>query len=473
MYDLLQYRAWALNESYFDRMYPTVIDAIRQGHNLVKPTEIKDFLPRIEALLAVGNEAQATAATEITFSYDENTRLPVAKTNGKSIALIPVVGPLAKYNGLCSLGMQGYQAMLSRVNTTASIDGVVFIMDSPGGTVDGTPEFGLAIKNSTKPVGIFGDNQVASAAYWLSSQASVIVGNKNNPTAFGSIGVLMALPNYQNVMKAGLYPDVKIYRAKQSTEKALVNSIEPISQEAEQDLQDDLNSIGEMFISTVKDGRGDRLDRKAEGLFTGRMFDVSDAKKMGMIDYIGTLQLAITKVAEISRQKSKGTNLNANNSMKFPKLSSLFGGKSKEAKEVNLKVTSEGLTADDDASATAAEQRLADMEAENSRLKADNEAKDKTISTLNATVAEQKTQITTLEGEKTKLTEENAKQKAELDKKPTGNLTTVIPGTKNEAGQAADTKTLSEDTGKSKFRTAADDEADQYVSAMYPNEQKK
>jgi uncharacterized small protein (DUF1192 family) len=71
------------------------------------------------------------------------------------------------------------------------------------------------------------------------------------------------------------------------------------------------------------------------------------------------------------------------------------------------------------------------MEAEGIRLKAENEAHTKTIGTLNATVTELTAQVST-------LTSTVATQKAELDKKPTGTLTTVIPDEKKEGNQAAD-----------------------------------
>lgn len=307
MLELLQYRAWLLSEAYYENAYRLLNTRIQLGHDLdglVKKQTAESIDAMIGAYLSVEDgHPPVQAGVEMTFSSDEPTGLRIAKVNGKTIALITMVGPMTKRGDLCAYGMMHYQQMLNRANASAHIDGTVLIMDTPGGTVDGTPELGLAIRTSAKPVGVFGDGQVASAGMWLASQAQVIVGNKNNPTEFGSIGVLMMLPNYQNVMDAGMLPRMTIYRAAQSYEKALVNAIEPISAEAEKQLQADLNGIASMFINTVKQGRGAKLDTKAPGLFNGRMFDVYESKKNGLIDAIGTLQTAITKVADLAKQQ--------------------------------------------------------------------------------------------------------------------------------------------------------------------------
>lgn len=426
MLNLLQYRAWALSEAYFNRMYPVVTDAIRLGHDLVKKKSVEDFIPAIQSLLSVSEEfghPPVESDLQITFSRDQSSGLPVANVNNQSIALIPVIGPLSKYGDLCSMGMQDYQGMINRANVSPTIDGIVLIMDTPGGTVDGTPEFGLSVKNSQKPVGIFGDNMVASAGLWIASQASVIVGNKNNPTEFGSIGVLMALPNYKNVMDAGNAPTVEIFRAAQSTEKAMVNVIEPISEDSRAMVQKDLNSMADQFISTVKAGRGDKLNAKADGLFNGRMFDVYDSKKNGLIDSIGTLQTAVNKVAELAKTQKKN-NSNPNNSdMKILELL----GISKEQKAK--------LSAEEQAKLDSVEQKLTDQETKISAFETEKKALEQRAkdAEAKATAAEAKA----------------ADLQKKLDEKPAGPATSVV----------ADKDAGKENEGKSKFDTSVDADA--------------
>ncbi len=469
MIQLLLY-TWAISESFSSLMYPLVVRHMQSGtlDSLVKKKALEDYYPTINALLNAAEAFPNAHAEEIIFSNDPNTGLPTVKSGNKRIALIPIVGPLSKYGDLCSLGMQGYQALLNKVNSTPSLDGAVIIMDTPGGTVDGTPEFGLAIKNSPKPVGVFGDRMVASAGLWLASQASVIVGNKNNPTQFGSIGVLMMLPNFQNQIAAGNHPSVEIFRASQSTDKLLVNSIEEITKEGRTELQDNLNSTAANFIATVKAGRGDKLDTKAEGLFTGRMFDLYQAKQIGLIDAIGTLQTAINRVADLARQQTRQAKTdgmsNADNNMKLPRISALFGQSEKEATSVAKTEDQESLT-NDQASMEAAEKKLAGMEAEIAQLKVVKETADQSASQFAAQITELTAQVSTLTAEKNTLTATVAEQKKALDEKPTGTLTTVISSESNEANPSADQGATKKE--ESKFRSQADVEADAYVKALY------
>jgi ClpP class serine protease len=66
-------------------------------------------------------------------------------------------------------------------------------IDSPGGTVAGTPELAAAVSalDQKKPVYAFSSGLMASAAYWIASQARAIYAT---PSAqVGSIGVVQAV----------------------------------------------------------------------------------------------------------------------------------------------------------------------------------------------------------------------------------------------------------------------------------------
>jgi protease-4 len=419
MIELLQYRTWALAENYFNRMYPVVADAMMRGHNLIKKKTIEDFHAQIEALAA--NIDPSTDKIRITYDWNTGKEiLPTVKTGGQRIVLIPVMGALTKAGDACSYGMQDYQRFMNLAMIDEQIHGVVFIMDTPGGTVDGTPEFGLAIKNAVKPVGVFGDHQVASAGMWIASQADVIVGNKNNPTEFGSIGVLMVNQDWSNVIESGRAPKMTIIRAPGSEDKALVNPLEPMSEDLLAAVKEDLRSIRNDFVSTVKAGRGDKL-KGTTNLFSGAMFDVQKSKDEGLIDSIGTLSTAINKVAELARQRNKegkpGASASSANTMKFKFLSTVFSG------EAWNKVLS--IFADDQKTLEASEKTLADAAAENQRLMTQNEEHVKKIAELTSSVSDLQSQVSTLTGEKTKLTEEKTALQTKLDAKPAGHATTV------------------------------------------------
>lgn len=464
MLGLLQYRAWLLSEAYYERMFPIVTNLLQKGtlDRFIKKETLEDVAHRIDALTAMGAESE-----EVKFSYstDQQSGLRTARVGNKNIAVISILGPLTKNGDLCSLGMQHYQTMINRANASAAVDGILLIMDTPGGTVDGTPELALTVKNSTKPVGVFADGLVASAGLWIATQAKVIVANKNNYTSIGSIGVMFVMEDWTNMMEAGHIPKMQMVRATKSTQKALLNPIEPAPKEAMDEAIARLDTIANDFISTVKSGRGDKLNTKLEGLFTGKIFDATIAKQNGLIDSVGTLQTALTKVAELSREQQKqqnqntqGTNQNAN--MSFPKLSALFSG---EAWTKALSAFTE-----DEAPLEAAEQKVATMEANLTKATEEKAALETRATSAEAKVTELTTQVNTLSEEKKTLEAKVAEQKTALDKKLTGQATTVIPSSKEESQVNEDGSPKNEN----KFRTASDEKADAFIKAAYPTKTK-
>jgi protease-4 len=456
MLGILQYHVWALEESYFKQWAPIALS----GHldRFIKKVSLEDHKDRIQNLLELSFASAEVTPADAKLYYDiyGQIQVPIFKVGGKNIAVIPVIGPVTKYNDLCSLGMQTLQTLLARVNADSQVHGTVLLGDTPGGTVDGTPEFALAIKNSSKPVGWFGDNMTASAGLWLASQCAVIIGNKNNPTQFGSIGALRVVQNFSKMMEIGNMPQVDIVTAPQSSEKVKYDPTKPWKEDDLASMREEARPYATMIIDAVKSGRGDKLDTKAEGLFAGRMFDLNDAKRIGLIDSIGTLQTALNKVAELAREQKKqlptSTNSTAsasvNTIMKFPKLSALF---SSEAWGKAVSAFTE-----DEAPLEAAEQKVATMESDLVKTTAEKIAAETRATSAEAKVTELNAQVSTLEGEKTTLTAKVAEQKTALDAKPTGQLTTVISDKKEEA-QVNDDGSKKE--GAERYMTSVDAQA--------------
>jgi len=447
---------WLIEEGYLNRVL-SILHSGRSLDSLIHKQNVKDYMPRLQGLLSFTEvEAHATDLQN-EFQLAESSGLPVVQTKQGNIALIPVIGALTKYGELCSYGMQDYQNMIARTNADSSIDGIVLIMDTPGGTVDGTPEFGLTVKSSLKPIGVFGDGMVASAGMWVASQADVIVGNKNNPTAFGSIGTLMVKQDMANLVEAGRMQKVEIIRAPQSTEKALINSLEPLTEETRALLMDELRSITNDFIGTVKAGRGDALDVKADGLFKGRMFDTYKAKQIGLIDSVGTLQTAVNKVAELVKEKKKMTTTGSNASedtMNKPNwLVSLFSKTESETA---------GLT--EEQALEEGKKEVATLQAALKAAEDEKVALSTRISTLESQFNTATAAADAAAKQVNELTEANTQLQAALDKKPTGQATTIISDEQREA-QLANENGTKEKT----YRTSADDEADQMVALSNAN----
>ncbi len=115
------------------------------------------------------------------------------------IGMVSIEGPILRKPDLFARVLMGATdseqigAALREAGDREDIRAVFLDIDSPGGTVAGTPELAAAVAsiNERKPVYAFSSGQMCSAAYWIASQARAIYAT---PSAqVGSIGVVQAV----------------------------------------------------------------------------------------------------------------------------------------------------------------------------------------------------------------------------------------------------------------------------------------
>jgi signal peptide peptidase SppA len=89
--------------------------------------------------------------------------------------------------------MEDIEAALVAARDREDVQAVFLDVDSPGGTVNGTPELAALVADVSKAKDTYAytDGQMCSAAYWIASQADAIYAS---PSArVGSIGVLLPM----------------------------------------------------------------------------------------------------------------------------------------------------------------------------------------------------------------------------------------------------------------------------------------
>jgi len=150
---------------------------------------------------------------EVALSANEPEADPVPE-NDNGLAVIPLHGvmmrrpdAIARFFGACDT-----EAVRESVELAAgdrSVGAVLLDIDSPGGTINGTPELAEAVRNASlrKPVYAFSAGMMCSAAYWVASQADVVYAA---PSArVGSIGVLLPVVDRSEAYaKAGVKVEV-------------------------------------------------------------------------------------------------------------------------------------------------------------------------------------------------------------------------------------------------------------------------
>lgn len=254
------------------------------------------------AVLAVINigvtAAKKEAAPQSEVSSSAISMLKTIKRgNGVGVVRIEGVIQFAESN---QFGMQsGAEATISRLNALASnkdIKAIVLRINSPGGTVAATQEIYQRIMEIREDIPVIASiGEIgASGGYYLASAAELIYANPGSMT--GSIGVIAYSPNMRglfekigvsmNVIKSGRYKDImSSHRNMTDEERRLIQSM--------------IDSSYNQFLQHISEGR-DMPVAKIAPYADGRILDGVEAKRVNLIDEIGTFQDAIAKAKELA-----------------------------------------------------------------------------------------------------------------------------------------------------------------------------
>jgi signal peptide peptidase SppA len=169
---------------------------------------------------------------------------------------------------------------------------IVFDVDSPGGSVEGVVELAREIYEGrkVKPITAVFNATGCSAAYWLASAASDLVCTPSGQC--GSIGVYMLLQDESEALKND---GVKITILKAGKYKAEGHPAEPLSDDARNFLQSQVESVYGMFVKAVAQQRGVSQAAVRDGMGQGRSLLANDAMKVGLADRVGTLDDVLEK----------------------------------------------------------------------------------------------------------------------------------------------------------------------------------
>lgn len=175
------------------------------------------------------------------------------------------------------------------------IKAIVLRVNSPGGAVTASESMTHAVieAKKVKPVVVSMSGMAASAGYEISSNATVIVAHPTTIT--GSIGVFGALPEIGSMLrnKLGITFDT-VGTHSHSTE---MSGIRPLSPTARNLMQRKVEEFYDTFCVRVATGRN--LDPEyVDEIARGRVWTGADALKIGLVDTLGGIDLALKIAAE-------------------------------------------------------------------------------------------------------------------------------------------------------------------------------
>lgn len=287
--------------------YAHIVRAIRDTPWAIHPPTLATILD-IVAFRAEGNKLSEEEIRERLAAASHGPRAGARTVQGARpggtgkttmIAVLPIYGVISPRQNLVGMSSGGTSLDVLTQDFRAAlgdptIDGIVFDVDSPGGMVDGVDEFAAEIRASRgqKPIVAVADYMAASAAYYLAAQADELVVSPSGQV--GSIGVLTAHQDFSAMYEQLGVKTTLIAHGKYKTEG---NQYEPLSEEAEAEMQAKVDTWGEMFEAAVAKGRGVSVSTVRDDFGQGRMALAKAAVAAGMADRVDTLERTITRVA--------------------------------------------------------------------------------------------------------------------------------------------------------------------------------
>ena len=231
----------------------------------------REWLIQPEALQSMATSLRGLSEHE--FFPKKATENPLL-TIEDGIGVIAIEGPILRKPDLIArvfLGATSSEEIGEALREAAGrndIKAVFLNIDSPGGTVAGTPELASAVSalDKKKPVYAFSSGLMASAAYWIASQARAIYAT---PSAqVGSIGVVQAVVDRSAAINAA---GIKVEVFSVGKYKAMGAPGTPLTDDQRELIQSNLAEIaGEFHAAVLAKGRAIPPEAMEGQTFSGK-----------------------------------------------------------------------------------------------------------------------------------------------------------------------------------------------------------
>ena len=221
--------------------------------------------------------AQGNAVDEKAQSYEIQEGLATVRIHGTMLRQVsPRQKAIAAICGVRLCSMEETAAALLQAAADPAAHTILLDIDSPGGTVNGTPELAQVVRTIAKDkhVYAFTAGKCCSAAYWVASQADVIYAAPS--ATVGSIGVILPV-----VDSSALYDRCGLKMEVFSAGKYKSTGMDGTSLTAEQRdrLSQQVNATWERFKQAVT-----RRRTISEADMEGQTFYGLDARDKGLVD---------------------------------------------------------------------------------------------------------------------------------------------------------------------------------------------
>jgi len=247
---------------------------------------IYSFSSGIKTFSSSMGGASSSAKTGLTFT--------TPNTSSPYIAGIRLYGEITPENSALVI------EKLETARDDKHVVGILFDVNSPGGSVVPSQEIYDTIKEITKikPVVTYVREVAASGAYYSSASSSKIIANRGS--IIGSIGVIM---NGFEADKLIQFLKINPFVIKTGALKDTGSPTRPMNEKDKQYLQELIEETRMQFVDDVKQGRK-TSDATMKFMSDGRVVLGPQELNLKLIDIIGTKQTAISELVTLAKVKT-------------------------------------------------------------------------------------------------------------------------------------------------------------------------
>jgi len=197
-----------------------------------------------------------------------------------------------------SIGGDSLSRLIREARLDKDIKAVVLRVDSPGGSVAASEEIYQeleALRAAGKPLVVSMGDLAASGGYYISAPANQIWASP--ATLTGSIGIFAIIPTInQTLSKVGVSVD-----GVGTTPLAGALSIaRPLNAQVSELVQSQIDRGYRQFVERVASGRRE-TPQQIDTIGQGRVWAGADARRIGLVDHLGTLEDAVKAAAHFAK----------------------------------------------------------------------------------------------------------------------------------------------------------------------------
>lgn len=221
------------------------------------------------------------------------------KFESDKIAVLYAHGTIMPGDSQFGIQSETYKEAIQKIAKDDKIKAVVLRVNSGGGDANTSEEILHEMRklHAKKPIVVSFGEVAASGGYYIAMDSDKIYAEPYTIT--GSIGVLGMIPNIKGLANNNGFTTDYV---KTNENTIYYSPFQGLSKGGLETITKSTESIYEIFVNHVAANRN-RSFEEIDALGGGRIYTGSEAKKLGLVDELGSLQDAISYAAEIAEIK--------------------------------------------------------------------------------------------------------------------------------------------------------------------------